>query len=199
MTMKVKLIALLSAVMLVLGLGVAAASPALSARLALCPQKGTNQQDCHAVADSNTGSPVKAETLGASGWFENITNLPLNDCGSGFVTSTCPFIVGSGLNSKFLGDHIFHWEFVSTGTCLGVSTNDVDTVTRNCSTGRGINWIADGAAMVNRVASDDCYASTGGSADNCAAYQNDNGHNTQIGPNTGGFLGGSEQWAGVSF
>jgi hypothetical protein len=39
-------------------------------------------------------------------------------CGSGVVTSTCPFTVGSGLNSRYQGQEIMDIQF-STGQCAG--------------------------------------------------------------------------------
>lgn len=48
--------------------------------------------------------------------FEAIGSLT---CGSGVVTQTCPFTVGSGLNSRYAGSKIWYFETYQSGTkCL---------------------------------------------------------------------------------
>ena len=44
-------------------------------------------------------------------------------CGSGLVTSTCPFTVGSGLNNRYLNAIIVVWKSTATGLCVDTDNN----------------------------------------------------------------------------
>lgn len=54
-------------------------------------------------------------------------------CGGGFVTQTCPFVVGSGLNSAWANSEIDVVEWGSSGLCVGGnSSTDNDANLTDC-------------------------------------------------------------------
>lgn len=67
-------------------------------------------------------------------------------CGSGYVTDTCPFIVGSGLNLSYKGFQIVAVESPSTGLCVGgANAGDTKASLQTCpqpdGTGGGFSTV----------------------------------------------------------
>jgi hypothetical protein len=80
--------------------------------------------------NKNNGATIRVwqtgTTLDNQWTYDPLTNM----CGSGKVTSTCPFTVGSGLNTQFLGDRII--KIISYyGKCLASSSGGA-AVEGNC-------------------------------------------------------------------
>jgi len=83
-----------------------------------------------------SGAPVKVWQTGSyqtNLWDYNyLTSM----CGSGLVTSTCPFTVGSGLNTQFMGDPIIQIEYGPAGNCVATSSGG-SAVNGTCASPEG--------------------------------------------------------------
>jgi hypothetical protein len=114
-------------------------------------------------------------------------------CGGGHVTSTCPFDVGSGNNTAFLGDEIDTLENVSTGNCAQ-ATNPGGAVRDSgggCSGTSGTDWVHDGSwsfigvYATNHQSNDNPEYLTGGNAGTTVKVHD-------------GFVNGYSQWGNES-
>lgn len=115
-----------------------------------------------------------------------------NACGGGRVTSTCPFDVGSGNNTRFQNDLILtlHAESFSN-ECGDGFGNGNGVLAGACSGVNGTNWVQDGTfAFVNVF-------STNQSASNTPGYLTGGNNHTAIMVH-GGFVEGYSQWGGES-
>lgn len=74
------------------------------------------------------------------------------------VTSTCPFVVGSGLNGKYLGDQIFQLYYPAANKCLGTVTgtgsNTGQGILTGCNSPQGAGG-GDGTILVTAPGNDD--------------------------------------------
>jgi hypothetical protein len=73
--------------------------------------------------DENAGAPIKMYQVYKDNdpveafTYEGLTGM----CNGGFVSSTCPFTVGSGLNTEFEGDPIVQIFYYGNGDCVATS------------------------------------------------------------------------------
>jgi len=173
------------------------------------------------LAENHGGSSL---CFNASGGGQNISTPviayncgdPNNDygyialgtmCGNGYVTQTCPFTYGSGLNAAYVGDQIVIIGHSPGGTCVGGSTGTTPGASlQNCpqdnGTGGGDSTIdilelanvVNGTAynvLINRNWSDYNWAhKTGACATNGGTYcafvvGAPNGYRAQLVLNTG--------------
>jgi len=142
------LIAAIGVVGIIIISGSAAASAAASStpRYPLCASHGSGL--ClNLPSNSNSlGQPIDMEPE-AQGAAQDISLLAPNTCGQGFVTSTCPFNIGSGNNATFKGDEIFELHFSDhSGRCLGLdhATGGIGIILQNCtgsSNAVGTIWV----------------------------------------------------------
>lgn len=77
----------------------------------------------HLITDGSSllYSPVDTASFNASTPAEDFSIEYLYGvCGNGLVTSTCPFKVGSGLNTRYLDDSIIQFKYMGGGNyCVG--------------------------------------------------------------------------------
>jgi hypothetical protein len=66
-------------------------------------------------------TPIIAYPLVSNGLNEHFGFVNTTRCGTGKVTSICPFVVGSGFNAKFINNQIQQIKDFDTGKCLGSS------------------------------------------------------------------------------
>ena len=107
-------------------------------------------------------------------YFSLYPGYGLDICnGQPFVTETCPFTVGSGLNSEFAGSTITEVEYVPSGKCIATNSSGA-AILGACGNSQGVG-AADGTimvfvdndrspdenALINRYWSDVAYADTG--------------------------------------
>jgi hypothetical protein len=61
--------------------------------------------------------------------------------GAGKVTSTCPFVLGSGLNTRFETKYIYHLKFADTSNTCAVAPNRNGVLTGACNA-TGVDWVS---------------------------------------------------------
>jgi hypothetical protein len=95
---------------------------------AICDNRGGTNTEC---LNRNGGGHTIGSTA-VIGWhndsdnnedfvFQKLTGM----CGGGYVTSSCPFTVGSGFNNDFINDEIVQLQDTTYNDCLGgLSSND---------------------------------------------------------------------------
>jgi hypothetical protein len=136
------------------GLGVAAA---------ICTH-GTSSTACI----NRNGGGYTSGTKGI-GWHndsdqnENFYGVPLTGwCNSGHVTETCPFTVGSGLNSRYDGDAIVSLD-TSNNQCLGADSSWLEAVLGGCVPDGGafVESNVNGAFLISVGVSNHFYGTTG--------------------------------------
>jgi hypothetical protein len=99
------------------------ASAAPSASAAPYPETVTDISGYGDFAINNNGGS-SANGTAMIGWYANSSNdewysvLISGYCGSGYVTETCPFTVGSGLNAEYVDDPIVEIYGGQTGKCV---------------------------------------------------------------------------------
>lgn len=89
-------------------------------------------------------------------------------CGGGLVTQTCPFTVGSGLNSEFAGSIISKIVSLNNGQCVGTRTTDGHAIMGGCPDVNGNGGIT-GAIMIAYHVNSSC--TDGGSSVTKAFYE----------------------------
>jgi hypothetical protein len=70
-------------------------------------------------------------------WRWNVVHV--NTCG-GYVTTTCPFTVGDGLNDKYVGHAIYKF-YLKDNTNYCASENNDYMYLRNCNTSDNQTWV----------------------------------------------------------
>lgn len=119
--MRRQLVILALAVVSLLPLGINAASAQPTEQQSM--SGGTYPAFCMNRSGNgvNVGTHVIAWTCGQSN--NDFQQIAVGDmCGRGFVTQTCPFTVGSGLNSAYAGDQIIMLNSPTPDLCVGGSS-----------------------------------------------------------------------------
>jgi len=105
--------------------------------------------------DQNQGAPIKMYYGNSSN--EQFQLQDINPCNSSpvpdEVTTSCPFVVGSGLNNMFAGDLIFQLYYPAANKCIGTSSagNGILATCNNSSGSGG----GDGTILIEGPASQD--------------------------------------------
>jgi hypothetical protein len=83
-------------------------------------------------------------------------------CNSGYVTETCPFTVGSGLNARYDGDPIFELA-TSNNQCVGADSSWLEAVLGGCLPDGGafVGSNANGVFLISVGVSNHFYGTTG--------------------------------------
>ena len=83
-------------------------------------------------------------------------------CSSGYVTETCPFTVGSGLNARYDGDPIFELN-TSNNQCLGADSSWLEAVLGGCLPNGGaiVGSNTNGVFLISVGVSNHFYGTTG--------------------------------------
>lgn len=115
--------------------------PASAAGLTLitCNYGTKNGQSCLNRYRGETG---EAAVVGYSADFDTNENFQFQQlshmCSGGYVSSTCPFTVGTGLNNRYLNDMVVQIKDLSTGKCLGnYSFDGTEGAEEKCSDAYG--------------------------------------------------------------
>jgi hypothetical protein len=135
----------------------------LSVAAAICSY-GTSSTACI----NRNGGGYTSGTEGI-GWHkdsdqnENFYGVLLTGwCNSGYVTETCPFTVGSGLNARYDGDPIFSLD-TSNNQCLGADSSWSEAVLGGCVPDGGafVGSNANGVFLISVGVSNHWYGVTG--------------------------------------
>ena len=136
---------------------------ALSVAAAMCSY-GTSTTVC---MNRNGGGYTSGTKV--IGWYkdsdqnENFYGVPLTTwCSSGYVTETCPFTVGSGLNARYDGDAIVTMN-TSNNQCVGADSTWSEAVLGGCVPDGGafVESNANGGFLISVGVSDHWYGVLG--------------------------------------
>jgi hypothetical protein len=160
---------------------------------ALCDFKGTPVNKC--MEDDGPFADLLNEPFAGHVVSQRMAfgSLATSVCNGGHVTSTCPFDVGSGNNTTYLGDGIYQLLNFSSANCMQATTpgGAVRDSGGGCGGVNGTNWVHDGTwsfvgvYATNHQANDDPEYLTGGSAGTTVKVHD-------------GFVEGYSQWGGES-
>ncbi|HSW79520.1 MAG TPA: hypothetical protein VLG47_01965 [Candidatus Saccharimonadales bacterium] len=92
---------------------------------AVCLSDGGNKYGPLCLNRNGGGTGLGTSVIGWTKDFDNNEDFyfqQINMCDHGYVSSTCPFAVGSGFNTRYLGDEIDQIRSTTSGKCVG---NDV--------------------------------------------------------------------------
>jgi hypothetical protein len=149
--------AIVSAVTLSLGMGILPASATGFSNVEVCNIQSPSL--CMNGYDGNGGA-VKADYLNPGSDPQVVDVTPLSNCG-GTVTYSCPFKLGSGLNTQYYGDSIVSITNVANDMTYR-SDSSGDGMVEAAGGGNGQVWVQNddlggshpGAQLINVYASD---------------------------------------------
>lgn len=213
---RVRLIALTSSAMLITGMTMGLTGVA-HAQVEIGSEMEDGYSLCMNRYQGGTGSGTKIISYNCG--FTNADNYFFSEsigrCGSGYVTSTCPFTVGSGMNADNEGDYIYQFEAINwsngaTQGCLGdngignavlLSCNSqsngsgggIGTVFVQGTGYQGEEWTTPSGGWANPYESDGAYS---GGYDEYLEGLQDPGYKGQLYTNTpfAGYFGASMSW-----
>jgi hypothetical protein len=156
----------------------------------VCDFKAVSPNKCLTYHDN--GEVLTNENFDGDQADQHFFFASTGTCGNGHVTSTCPFDVGSGNNTKFLGDAIYTLHAQSfSNQCGNGFGNGNAVIAGACSGVNGVNWVNDGTyAFVNVY-------STNLSPSNTPGYLTGGNNHTAVIVH-GGFVEGYSQYGGES-